>query len=584
MAKCTVPGFSLLRAALLGATALAIVAGPAAAKVGVTSATDGDPLGKPPTDKERVLRIGIDVQANEVVTTNATDRAHLVFLDGTSVTIGPNARLVIDRFVYDPNTKKGELALTAGTGVFRLVGGKISKSSAITVTTPSSTIGIRGGISIFNVTDLRTIANFVFGTSMVVTGAGRSETMTRPGSQVIVNTGAPPGLPTLLPPGGLTADLAALETGRTTTSTADQTSQTSGFSGQNSGQNPFTPPSGLRPAGSSPQTNAVSGANNQVQDQQAINQEQASQQPAPPPPRTTQTRTGYAGGLVVSYDGEGSTTRTTAALQTRPTDVTISTNAQTGQISGSVVVRTLDGSLPVTNTVQLGTIAPNANNFFTDNSRYAMTTSDDPHRPSTVKVMGQTFITRNESALVSVPVDATSSILGQVTGTPGACACEYLTWGLWQTTITYTSGYRAGQVDVVAIAPYVAGQLANAVQLPQTGNATYSGAIGGNVQNGSNSYNAVGSYNMGWSFASRAGSFNAAFDGANYRGAAIAQPGTGGVSFSGAMVSTGAGRLGTFNGSFFSAPGDAAKYQAGTFAIGQPSSTYKAAGVFAGQR
>src|SRR5690242_20203744 len=98
-----VRGWSVLSAALFGATTLMLV-GPVAAqsKVGVTSATDGDPLGKPPQEKERVLRIGIDVQANEVVTTNSDDRAHLVFLDGSSLTVGPNARLTVDKFVYDP--------------------------------------------------------------------------------------------------------------------------------------------------------------------------------------------------------------------------------------------------------------------------------------------------------------------------------------------------------------------------------------------------------------------------------------------------------------------------------------------------
>ena len=81
MATGRVRGLSLLGAALLGTTALATV-GPAQAqsKVGVTSAADGDPLGKPPTQAERVLRIGIDVQANEIVTTHSNDRAHLVFL------------------------------------------------------------------------------------------------------------------------------------------------------------------------------------------------------------------------------------------------------------------------------------------------------------------------------------------------------------------------------------------------------------------------------------------------------------------------------------------------------------------------
>jgi len=67
-----------VRIALLGATALALLttpffAGQAAAKVGVTSATDGDPLGKPPQEAERVLRIGVDVQANELISTSAND-------------------------------------------------------------------------------------------------------------------------------------------------------------------------------------------------------------------------------------------------------------------------------------------------------------------------------------------------------------------------------------------------------------------------------------------------------------------------------------------------------------------------------
>src|SRR5690348_13790103 len=117
MAKHTVADFCLIRTLLLGTTALALVASPAWAKIGVTSATDGDPLGKPPTENERVLRIGIDVQADELITTKNNDRAHLVFLDGTSITVGPNAVVKLDKFVYDPSTKKGEMALTATKGV-----------------------------------------------------------------------------------------------------------------------------------------------------------------------------------------------------------------------------------------------------------------------------------------------------------------------------------------------------------------------------------------------------------------------------------------------------------------------------------
>ncbi|WP_422002917.1 FecR family protein [Reyranella sp.] len=241
----------LLRAALVSASMLvagSLAVGPAAARVGVTSATDGDPLGKPPAEAERVLRIGIDVQANELITTSTNDRAHLVFLDGSSLTVSPNAQLTIDRFVFDPNSKTGELAINASRGVLRLVGGKISKTRPITITTPSSTIGIRGGITLLDVQASRTASTFVFGKSMSVTGAGATENVTRPGSQVVTALGARPGPPTLLPPGALSGQLAQLE-GRgapagkpggggasAPAGAIDRSIQSSGLSAANSGQ------------------------------------------------------------------------------------------------------------------------------------------------------------------------------------------------------------------------------------------------------------------------------------------------------------------------------------------------------------
>ena len=43
--------------------------------------------------------------------------------------------MTIDKFVYDPTTQKGELAVNATKGVFRIIGGRISKTSTIAVTT-----------------------------------------------------------------------------------------------------------------------------------------------------------------------------------------------------------------------------------------------------------------------------------------------------------------------------------------------------------------------------------------------------------------------------------------------------------------
>lgn len=211
MAKFHLIGLFLLRAALVGTTGLALfTATEAAARVGVTAATDGDPIGKPPDAAARVLHVGTDVQANEVITTSAADRAHVIFLDGTTLTVGPNAQFTIDKFVYDENTKKGELALNATKGVFRVIGGRISKTSAITVTTPSATMGIRGGIMVFGVEPGTTSAIFVYGDSMTVTAQGQTTTVTTPGLSVATNAGSPPGVATLTVSGSLAAALGAL--------------------------------------------------------------------------------------------------------------------------------------------------------------------------------------------------------------------------------------------------------------------------------------------------------------------------------------------------------------------------------------
>ena len=211
MSKSNVVVPLVLRAVLVGAAVLALfTTGHAQPRVGVTQATQNNPMGQPPGGVDRVLRVGTDVQANEIISTAADDRAHLVFLDGTTLTIGPSSQLTIDKFVYDPTTQKGELAVNATKGVFRIIGGRISKTSAITVTTPAATMGIRGGMAAFSVaTGGATITVSLFGV-ITVTAGGVTQTMTVPGLQVSTSTGGTPGAPTIAVQGDLSAALGAL--------------------------------------------------------------------------------------------------------------------------------------------------------------------------------------------------------------------------------------------------------------------------------------------------------------------------------------------------------------------------------------
>ncbi|HSV30125.1 MAG TPA: FecR domain-containing protein, partial [Candidatus Omnitrophota bacterium] len=186
----------LLTSVAFAALVLAAAMPAQADKVGVTAAVNPQASGKPPQQAERVLQVGIDMQADERVVTNANGRAQLLFLDGSGLTVGPNSDLKIDKFVYDPTSKTGDLAVTAAKGVFRFVGGKISKTSEVQINTPAGTIGIRGGIATVAVSPTgATTANFLFGQKMTMRAAGMEQVVTRPGTAVDGSPGQPPSAP-----------------------------------------------------------------------------------------------------------------------------------------------------------------------------------------------------------------------------------------------------------------------------------------------------------------------------------------------------------------------------------------------------
>ena len=602
-------GFSLLRSALLGATVLALFQPALAqARVGVTSATDGDPKGKPPQEAERVLRIGIDVQANEIVTTGANDRAHLVFLDGTSVTVGPNARLTIDKFVYDPATKTGDLAITASKGVFRLVGGKISKNNPVTITTPSSTIGIRGGITVFTVTDGQTTSTFVFGTSMTVTGQGVTQTAFKPGFQVTSTAGLPPGPPRLVPPGGLSAAMSSLEGSGSGGSGAggsggNADGGAAGFGAGNSGTGPTpggpapggTPPSITKPTNATPTTTTVAstipvtGTRTNYIDNSSLG-------------GTDTSLKGFTGGLVEQTNANQVVSHR-ILFSGAPDNVKIETATATNRASATIIVQNF-GQGGATATFQLGGLSNNSgvsSAFIDDKTYFAIDQTTDPARLSKVTLPGG-------EQPIEVPIGSNTVLASAAVNPPPqplGCTCDFLTWGTWSGEVNYTAQeFRPGERDRPINTTYVAGTLSpvselnalfNAANLPgavqQNFIATYNGGMVGSAQLGTNTYSAMGTYQNVWSFGARSGVVTGSFDGINFSGTTnlINQ----GPGFVGAMaVPTLAAGVLTINGAFYSSPTDAVKGQAGNFLMaGQrpavpngPLLNYQAAGTFAAQK
>ena len=70
----------------------------------------------------------------------------ILFIDDTRVDVTQHSKLIIDEFVYDPNTKKGKLSLSAKLGTVKYASGQIAKTSRqdISIKTPTATIGVRG--------------------------------------------------------------------------------------------------------------------------------------------------------------------------------------------------------------------------------------------------------------------------------------------------------------------------------------------------------------------------------------------------------------------------------------------------------
>jgi hypothetical protein len=87
----------------------------------------------------------LDVFSYDTVKTGKGKLA-IEFLDDTRVDVTSHSKLIIDEFVYDPNTKTGKLSLKASLGTVRYASGQIAKNSAqnISIKTPTATVSVRG--------------------------------------------------------------------------------------------------------------------------------------------------------------------------------------------------------------------------------------------------------------------------------------------------------------------------------------------------------------------------------------------------------------------------------------------------------
>jgi hypothetical protein len=140
----TASHLTMAMAFLVGAPAMAQVP----ATIGVNAAirnqvrikTYADPALRPAVVRE-------PVHIGDAVVSGPQSALQMLLRDRTVFTIGANARVTIDRFVYDPNRGTSDVAVSVAKGAFRFMSGpSLRGAGRNAITTPVGSIGVRGTI------------------------------------------------------------------------------------------------------------------------------------------------------------------------------------------------------------------------------------------------------------------------------------------------------------------------------------------------------------------------------------------------------------------------------------------------------
>jgi len=125
------------------------VAQPAAAESQIGAVTQPEfkgAIGTRESGEKRDLTYQQTVYANERVETGVQSETTLAFLDQTNLFVGEHSSVLLDRFIYDPGSHQGDVAISLMKGAFRFVTGEIKNKQNVTIRTPTASIAIRGTV------------------------------------------------------------------------------------------------------------------------------------------------------------------------------------------------------------------------------------------------------------------------------------------------------------------------------------------------------------------------------------------------------------------------------------------------------
>jgi len=97
-------------------------------------------------DTKSPAKPGDLLQQYDVVETGSKGSVGITFIDNSRFSAGPNTRIELKQFRFNPTTHDGEFTTDMNRGTLAIISGQIAKRSpeAMKIKTPTTIIGVRG--------------------------------------------------------------------------------------------------------------------------------------------------------------------------------------------------------------------------------------------------------------------------------------------------------------------------------------------------------------------------------------------------------------------------------------------------------
>ena len=95
---------------------------------------------------QQPAKAGDLVEQADVLTTGPNGSVGITFIDNSRFSAGPNTRIELTQFRFNPTTYEGEFTTDVKKGTLAIVSGQAAKRSpeAMKVVTPTTILGVRG--------------------------------------------------------------------------------------------------------------------------------------------------------------------------------------------------------------------------------------------------------------------------------------------------------------------------------------------------------------------------------------------------------------------------------------------------------